>query len=101
VNQLCWTDQAVEDLAAIRDYIERDSPYYAQLVVERLFERVDNIPDFPRARRVVPELERKNIREVIAGNYRILYRVRDDLIEGLTIFRSSRLIPPGLEEADS
>ncbi len=36
-----WTSQAVEDLASIREFIERDSPRYGRLVVERLFERVE------------------------------------------------------------
>jgi plasmid stabilization system protein ParE len=36
-----WTPQAAEDLAAIRDFIARDSPRYAAMVVERIVTAVD------------------------------------------------------------
>ncbi len=98
MSSIRWTDQAVEDLAAIREYIARDSPHYARLVVERLIDRVEGIPDFPRAGRVVPELAREELREVIQGSYRIVYRVHEEVVEVLTIFRSSRLLP--LEPGD-
>ena len=31
-----WTEQAVADVEAIRDYVARDSSHYATLLVERL-----------------------------------------------------------------
>lgn len=101
MSSIRWTDEAVEDLAAIRDYIARDSPHYARLVVERLIDRVEGIADFPRAGRVVPELAREELREVIQGSYRIVYRLHEDVVEVLTIFRSSRLLPLEPDDVDS
>lgn len=43
--------------------------------------------------RVVPELERDDIRELIVGEYRIVYRVLPGIVILLTVFRSSRLFP--------
>ena len=95
-----WTDQAVGDLEAIRDYIARDSEHYAQLVVDRLIDRIGGIPAFPEAGRVVPELSRTELREVIMGSYRIVYRLHEDAVEILTIFRSSRLMPLQADQFD-
>jgi len=39
----------------------------------------------------VPELGDESIREVIHGNYRIVYRLRLDLVEIATVFHGARL----------
>ena len=36
---------------------------------------VRNLPYFPRSGRVVPELDDPDVREVVAGDYRIAYRI--------------------------
>lgn len=58
----------------------------------KVFEAVDRLELFPESGRVVPELNRKEIREVIIGNYRIIYRIRGELVEILTVYHSSRLL---------
>ena len=93
MTSLRWTQVAADDLAAIHQYIARDSPRYAQLVVEELIQRVGGIPDFPEAGRIVPELGRPDIRELLSGSYRIVYWLDRDVAHVLTIFRSSRLFP--------
>lgn len=94
-----WTDQAADDLRAIRQFIERDSPRYGRLVAERLFDATQRLEDFPQSGRVVPELRRDDVREIILGEYRIVYRHTGEMVVILTVFRSSRLLPkpiPGL-----
>ena len=88
-----WTEQAADDLLAIRDFIARDSAKYAQLVVERLYSAVGQLRDFPDSGRVVPERAQPHLRELIRPPYRIVYRREPDLVEILTIVRSSRLLP--------
>jgi len=99
VSGVRWTDQAVGDLQAIRQFIERDSPRYGRLVAERLFDATQRIEDFPLSGRVVPELGRVDVREIIIGQYRIVYRLKGETALLLTVFRSSRVFPttlPGL-----
>jgi toxin ParE1/3/4 len=48
---------------------------------------------FPRSGRVVPELRREDVREVIQGNYRIVYRVTKVSVEVLTVFEGHHLLP--------
>ncbi len=99
MTTLRWTEQAVEDIRAIREFIERDSPRYGHLVAERLVESTSQIALFPKAGRVVPEIGRQDVREIIVGEYRIVYRLEADVAVLLTVFRSSRLFPArGLEE---
>jgi addiction module RelE/StbE family toxin len=88
-----WTPQAVEDLGAIHAYVARDSAHYGTLLVERLFGAVDRLTRFPASGRIVPEFRRPDLREVILGSYRIVYRLRDDTIEVLTVFHGARLFP--------
>jgi addiction module RelE/StbE family toxin len=93
VTVLRWTDQAVEDLRSIRLFIERDSPRYGRLVAERLYDATSQIELFPYSGRMVPELNREDMRELIVGDYHIVYRVDDEVVFLLTIYRSSRLFP--------
>jgi plasmid stabilization system protein ParE len=61
--QLAWSPEALEDVEQIAEYIERDSPWYAQAVVARLFEAAGTLIDLPLRGRIVPELRNEAIRE--------------------------------------
>ena len=99
MTTLRWTEQAVEDIRAIREFIGRDSPRYGGLVAERLVAATGRIELFPRSGRIVPELGRQDLREIIVGEYRLVYRVEPEAAVLLTVFRSSRLFPTILPEA--
>ena len=43
--------------------------------------------------RVVPERNDPEIREVIVGSFRVVYRHRTGVVEIATVFRASRLFP--------
>lgn len=91
-----WTDQAADDVRAIREFIERDSPRYGRLVAERLFDATQRLEVFPLSGRIVPELGRDDVREIILGEYRIVYRLKGETALLVTVFRSSRLFPTTL-----
>jgi hypothetical protein len=42
---------------------------------------------------VVPEVGRHDLRELIVGDYRIVYRLEAGVAVLLTVFRGSRLLP--------
>ena len=90
--EIRWTLQALDDVEAIANYIARDSTHYAQMFVVKTFEAVWQIEKSPESGRIVPEINQKNIREILLGNYRIIYRLKDDFIEILTVYHSSRLL---------
>ncbi len=94
MTRLVWTRPALEDVQQIHDHIARDSPRYARAVTEQLFAAVERLPAHPLSGRVVPELEQATVREVIEAPYRIVYRVRADVLEILTVVHSARRFPP-------
>ncbi len=93
--RLVWTSEAIADLEAIRDYIARTSPRYGALTAARLVQAMAPIQQFPESGRLVPELSRPDVREVIYGAFRLVYRYRreQDLAEVLTVFRATRRFP--------
>jgi addiction module RelE/StbE family toxin len=88
--RLRWTERARRDLLAIGRYIARDNPAAARQWVERLRERARQAAVAPLAGRVVPELQRDDICEVFLRTYRIVYRVREEAIDVLTVFEGHR-----------
>jgi len=55
---------------------------------------VERLADFPNSGRLVPELKDPVIREILFGSYRIVYRVKGDLVELLTVYHGARLLDP-------
>ena|SRR6187402_632536 len=92
--EIRWTSQAADDLESIADFIALDSGHYASLVVLDALSAVERLNQFPERGRTVPEARNPEIRELILGNYRIIYRFRDDLVEILSVYHSARLLDP-------
>ena len=86
-----WTPQALDDLESIADFIAKDSLYYARLFVIDILEAVDRLAKFPKSGRVVPELKNQIIREIILGNYRVVYQLRKQIVEILTVYHGAKL----------
>jgi plasmid stabilization system protein ParE len=70
----------------------RGAPATASAFVRRLRRSVERLREFPESGQVVPELGRKEIREILRGNYRIIYRVAKHRIDILAIYHSARLL---------
>lgn len=87
-----WTQRARRDLREIGDYIAVDNPAAARRHVERLRTRARQAAEHPQSGRRVPELNRDDLRELIEGNYRIVYRVNEQKVEVLTVFEGHRLL---------
>ena len=86
-----WTIQAKEDLKSILDYISIDSKKYAKLQVLRIMRRTQILKSHIRIGKVVVEIQNKNIREIVLGNYRIIYKiVTESRVDILTIHHSAR-----------
>jgi len=77
---------------SIYEYISKDSPLYAQRIVDRLTQRSEQIATFPWSGRKVPEYEAENIREEIEESYRIIYRIKPNQLDVLGVIHSSQLL---------
>jgi len=94
VAHVRWTTLAVEDLEAIANFIATDSAHYASLFVIDILAAVERLESFPLSGRIVPEINDPAIREILLGSYRIVYRVKEDLVEILTVYHGARLLDP-------
>ncbi|MFC2100817.1 type II toxin-antitoxin system RelE/ParE family toxin [Bacteroidota bacterium] len=63
------------------------------MTVEKLFNSVNILEEYPKAGKIVPEIENESIRELIRGSYRIVYYMVDEYkIDVLTVHNCARLI---------
>lgn len=91
--KVVWTQRALNDLEDIGDYIAKDSIKYAKLTLEKLIDTAYLIASNPLFGRIVPESNDKSIREIIKGNYRLIYQIRNkNFVFILTVFHSARLL---------
>ena len=89
--QINWTFQAKDDLKNIADYIAKDSVIYAKRQVFKIRNRTKILKKQIRIGRIVPEIVNPDIRELIEGNYRIIYKiVSKNRIDILTVHHSAR-----------
>lgn len=89
--QINWTKQAVADLQNIYDFIALNSKHYAKRKIIKIKLKTTHIKKHIYIGRIVPEFNQKQIREVIEGKYRIVYKIIDkNKIDILTVHHSSR-----------
>lgn len=91
-SSIFWTRQAQDDMRAIRAHIARDAPATATAYTRRLRQSVGRLREFPFSGQVVPELQREDIRELLQGNYRLIYRVSERRVDILTVFHGAQLL---------
>jgi plasmid stabilization system protein ParE len=63
---------------------------YAAAFTARVNAAIDVLRRFPRSGRVVPEYDDESIREVIVGNYRVVYRLRGQRVAIVAVSQGSR-----------
>ena len=91
--KIVWTELSILDLKELFDYIAEDSNRYAYITVTRLYNRVQPVSENPYMGRIVPEINEKPIREILEGNYRIIYRIKSKTqIDILRVYHCARLL---------
>lgn len=93
-----WTDRAKQRLKLIHEHIAKDAPLVAPKVVERLIRRSIQIGELPRSGREVPEYHHPDVREVLERPYRILYHIRLDRIDVITVMHYRQLLPDDISQ---
>ncbi len=88
-----WTQTAASQLQAIRDYLARSSPGYAQALAGRIVARTESMDGQPLLGAEVPEYGDPDIREVFEHPYRVLYRVAGQGVQVIGVIHSSRRMP--------
>jgi len=92
VVQIKWTNRALNDLCEIHEFIAKDSPRYAQIQIEKIQKAVSNLAVFPSLGRQVPEFPHLPYREVLVGNFRVLYREEEKRVLVMSVVHGRRLL---------
>ena len=91
--KVLFTENAIEHLTKIYDYIYLNSPTYARKMVDKITRKSGQIAVHPFSGRIVPEYESDDIRELIEAPYRIIYRIKPAQIDVLAIIHGAQLLP--------
>jgi toxin ParE1/3/4 len=90
---LVWAPRAIDRVAEIAAYIAEDNPVAAEKWIRDVFARTEQLALFPQSGRHLPETARKDLRELIWGNYRIIYRIRLAQVAILTVRHTKQVLP--------
>jgi len=90
--RIIWSPNAISDLESICEFIAMDSDYYARSFAKNVIHAIENLMLFPKSGRVVAEYNQQHLREIIFQNYRIVYRIKSDIIEIAAITHGARLM---------
>ena len=91
--KIIWSSFAIDRVAEIAQYIALDSPNSAQKWVDLIFQVVERLERFPKSGRIVPEIKQDDFREIIHGNYRIIYRLQSESVSILTVRHGRQILP--------
>jgi toxin ParE1/3/4 len=90
---IVWSPLAVDRVSEIAAYIAQDKPSAAEQWVKTVFSKVEHLKSSPGIGRIVPEIENSQFKEIIYGNYRIIYRIELEQISVLTVRHGKQILP--------
>ena len=91
--KILWSPLSIDRASEIAGYITQDNPDAAESWINTVFKKVEHLKKFPESGRIVPETDNTTIRELIYGNYRIIYRVEERRLSILTVRYRKQVLP--------
>lgn len=90
-----WSPRAARALEEILSHIRKDAPGEAEAFLERVARSVRRLESFPESGRKVPELsdQAPAPREIIMGDYRLIYRTLPGRIQIVLMIHGRRRFP--------
>jgi len=89
---LTWTEPALLDLDEIAEYIALDNPLAASRYVQRVFDRVEKLEQFPKSGKRPKELPGSVYREIVVSPCRVFYRIENEKVYILYVMRAEQLL---------
>ncbi|MDJ0553470.1 MAG: type II toxin-antitoxin system RelE/ParE family toxin [Microcoleaceae cyanobacterium] len=90
--KVVWSSKAIDDVDAIASYIARDSVSYAAAVVHRIINVTRNLINDPFQGEVVREFGEEDYRQDYAYSYRVLYKIRGEMVIVAAVIHGKRLL---------
>lgn len=88
--EVVWAKAALEDLEFAAEYIARDSPRYASVLVREARAAAFSLNVLSKRGRVVTEINAADIRELFVCNYRLIYRITPRAVYIIGFIHGSR-----------
>jgi len=95
-----FNQKSVEDIDSIIEYYMAQNERAAETIYRSLIKKAESLEDFAERGRMVPELldeDVRHIRELIDGNFRIIYRINDKTAEILRVIDSRQLLKMNID----
>jgi len=90
--KIIWSPLSIERITEIDGFIAEDKPGAAEKWINSIFPEADKLIAFPQCGRIVPEINHRDIREIIFGSYRIIYQISPQKTEILTVRHGKQLL---------
>ena len=96
MTKVWWSPKSVRDLGAIEAYIAQFNPVAARRLIQKIIRRTDRLHSFPLSGGYVPEDDSQRYRQVLQGNYRVIYRhdAGAQVTTIVTVIHAARLLDP-------
>lgn len=91
--KIIWSPLAVDRTSEIGEYIALDKPLATEKWINDVFLKVEQLASSPEMGRVVSEIGNDQFRELIYGNYRIIYCIENKQVSILTIRHGKQKLP--------
>jgi toxin ParE1/3/4 len=91
--RIIWSPLALQRVQEIADYIAIDNISAASDWIDSTFDKTAQLKTHPEIGRIVPELNIPGIRELIHGNYRIIYSYSRSHVSILTVRHFKQILP--------
>jgi addiction module RelE/StbE family toxin len=94
MTPIIWSQRSLADLEAIEAYIARDNPAAARRLVQKIVQRADRLHAFPLSGGIALEDDQQRYRQVLLGNYRVIYRYDNaaNIVYVITVIHAARLL---------
>jgi plasmid stabilization system protein ParE len=89
--KIVWSPLALKRVEDIATYIAMDKPSAAEDWIRGLFKAVAKLGRYPESGRIVPEVQRPDIREIVYNSYRAVYRLAGE-ISVLTVIHGRQML---------
>ncbi len=97
VQKIVWSEEAERNLLEIKQYIEKDSSFYAERLVRQIYEKAGILYQYPEIGKPVSVSGDITLRRIIHKSYRIIYFIKNDIAFIIAVFHQSRQLPDSFE----
>ena len=92
-RRVSFAPSALTNLEEIRSwYADEQVPEVGERLVREIVAAVLRLADFPESGRMVPEFGLARLREIIHSPFRIVYRLDEERVRVVRVWRSERLL---------